>query len=112
MTQITLYTELNTIDDVNAAIQLMASMGCDKFDLPIAYAQRPPAWFRECRERTEGEDPLAAVIITYDLPTKKYSITSGNRCVSGEYITPNAMMGILFIIKQERNHSNNQNLKN
>lgn len=88
-----IYCELLTLEDVERFENILCGYGNDEYDRPMHYAQNPPDWFREEREREDGEDSLAAVFIT------EGRVFAGNRCTKGTKVDLDLMERIIYNLK-------------
>lgn len=84
-----------TKEEVITIERTMSAMGIDKYSRPTKWACRPPAWYTECRERKDNEDPLAVVEIVIE--GDSVSVDSSYRFTETGYakISPDDMNAIL-----------------
>lgn len=88
-----IYCELMTPEEVEEFEKVLIKLGNSEFERPLFYASKPPYWYRKGLERSEGEDPLAAVFLLGGM------VLSGRRGGPGTMITTKEMKEILeFLI--------------
>ncbi len=90
-----IYCEIMTEEEVMMLDETMTKLGIDSMCRPSRWAARKPSWYKEHRERTANEDPLAVVEIVVD--DSSVIIDSAYRFVEDGYtqVSPETMNTIL-----------------
>lgn len=105
-----MYCELEDMENVERFEDILKKLGRGKGHRPHVYSMKPPLWFSEGRERKEGEDPLAVIILAHGRDCA--FVTSGYRSKGGREIDKDTMYDFLsFLVGYERDISRCGNCK-